>query len=54
MVRFDKTVYFSFLLQSILSLRLMFSDVLLFFEIINIVLIFYYNFIEIIILLYTF
>ena len=55
--RFDKTIYLSFLLKSILSERLgnnlCESEVLLFSEFINIVSILYYIYTEFIILLYT-
>ena len=58
MLRFDKARYLSLLFKFILSGRLSNSlwgsDVLLFSEFINIVSILFYNFIEFIILLYTF
>ena len=58
MLRFDKATYLSLLFKFILSERLSNSlwgsDVLLFSEFINIVSILFYNFIEFIILLYTF
>ena len=58
MLSFDKTTYLSFLFKFILSKRLsnglLGSDVLLFPEFINVVSILFYNFIEFIILLYTF
>ena len=58
MLWFDKVIYLSFLLKSILSVRLSNnlwgSDVLLFLEFINIASILYYAFIEFIILLCTF
>ena len=58
MLRYDKTIYLSLLFNSILSERLgnspSGSDVLLFLEFINIVLILFYDFIEFITLLYTF
>ena len=57
MLRFDKATYLSLLLKFILSEKLGNSlwrlDVLLFPEIINIVSILFYNFIELITLLYT-
>ena len=58
MLKFYKATYLSLLFKFILSVRLSNnlcgSDVLLFLEFINIVPILFYNFIEIIILLYTF
>ena len=58
MLRFHKATYLSLLLRFILSVRLSNSlcesDVLLFSEFINIVSTLFYNFIEFIILLYTF
>ena len=62
MLRFDKATSLSLLFTIILSLRLSDSlwgsDVLLFFEFINVwkngILILYYKFIELILLLYTF
>ena len=58
MLSLDKSIYLSLLCKFILSLRLSNnlwgSDVLLFLEFINIVPILFYNFIEFIILLYTF
>ena len=58
MLRFDKVTYLSFLFKFILSVTLSQSlrgsDVLLFSQFINIVSILFYNFIEFIILLYTF
>ena len=58
MLRFDKATYLSLLLKVILSVRssnsLWGSDALLFSEFINIVSILFYNFMECIILLYTF
>ena len=58
MLRFDKATYMSLLFFLILFQRwsnsLWESDVLLFLELINIVSILYYNFIEFIILLYCF
>ena len=57
MLSFEKATYLSLLFKFILSERLSNSlrgsDVLLFSEIINMVSILYYNFIEFIILLYT-
>ena len=58
MLRFDRATYLSLLFKFILSERLSNSlwgsDVLLFSGLINIVFILFYNFIEFIILLYTF
>ena len=58
MLRFDKAANLSLLFKNILSLRLsnsqQGSDVLLLLEFMNIVSILLYNFIEFIILLYTF
>ena len=58
MMRFDKAIYLSFLLKSILSVRLSNSqrgsDVLAYLEFIGIESILHYTFIELIILLYTF
>ena len=58
MLKFDKATYLSLLLKLILSKRLSNSmsgsDVLLFSEFINKVSILFYNFIEFIILFYTF
>ena len=58
MLRFDKATYLSLLFKFILSERssnsLCGSDVLLFEEFINIVSILFYNFIELIVLFYTF
>ena len=57
MLSFEKATYLSLLFKFILSERLSNSlrgsDILLFSEIINMVSILYYNFIEFIILLYT-
>ena len=58
MLRFDKATYLSVLFKSILCERLSNSlcgsDILLFSEFIKIVSILFYNFIEFVILLYTF
>ena len=58
MLRFDKATYlsllFNFILSNRLSNSLWGSDVLLFPELINIVSILFYNFVEFTILLYTF
>ena len=58
MLRFDKATYLSLLFKFVLSESLSNSqsgsDVLLFLEVINIVFILYYTFIEFFILLYTF
>ena len=54
MLRFDKPTYLSFLLFNRLSYSLRGSEVLLFSEFVNIAAILFYNFIEFIVLLYTY
>ena len=58
MLKFDIATYlsrfFNFVLSEILSNILWVSDILLFSEFINVVFVLFYNFIELIILLYTF